>query len=229
MTDNELDKTDFFYLNPNPEIVVQMIRRESEEGYFDAFQSVGPTVALCSGIFRQFPERVAEWMDQLEDLPEKTRHGLNLALWYSDVDEGRACLQKALLKSANEDEINQLKSLVGIAPPKIVELPIDFPPSVLDMCWGLFMATGDEACVKRVIEVANFKEMTCDQCDEDHECDLCVVFQQIRRAACWSLESLAFQHKRVLEICKAEFKKNPSDKVLTYVVKSASKRLSKTN
>lgn len=223
------DSTDFFYLHPDPEIVAEMIKQESEKGYFDDFRSVGPTVALCSGIFRQFPEKIPEWMEQLESMPEKTRHGLYIALWYSDTNEGRAYLQKALLESVNKDETNHLKSLVGIKAPKIVELPIDFPPSVLDMCWGLFMATGDEACVKRVIEVANFKEMTCGECDEDHECDLCVVFQQVRRVACWSLESLAFQHKRVLEICKAELAKNPSDKVLLYVVKSASERLSKRN
>jgi len=231
MSQNKPDKEsfDFFYLNPDPELVVKMIRRDSEEGYFDSFQSVGPAVAICSGVFQQFPERIPEWMEQLKDLSEKTVHGLHLALWYSDTDEGRTFLKEALLKSSSETEETQLKALAGIAPPKIVEMEIDFPPTVLDMCWGLFMATGDEACIKRVIEVANFKEMTCGECDEDHECDFCVVFQQIRRAACWSLESLAFQHKKVLEVCKAELEKNPSNKVLASIVESASKRLSQNS
>lgn len=206
-----------------------MIKQESEEGSFDSFHSLRPTVALCSGIFRQFPDKIPEWMEQLESLPEKTRYGLHLALWYSDTKEGRVYLRETLLKNTNADETNHLKSIVRIKAPRIVDLPIDFPPSVLAMCWGLFMATGDETCIQRVIEVANCEEMTCVRCVGGHECDLCVVFQQVRRTACWSLESLAFQHKRVLEICKAELAKNPSDKVLTYVVKSASERLSKRN
>jgi len=201
----------YFYLDSNPDVVIEMIKKDSKEGIFDKSETINPETGFYSGIFQKFPERAREWIEKIQDLPLLHKEVIYAALWISRIKESKSILGFFLQKTKDKDEQEFLDASLNNNPSDIFTAPIDFPPSNLDVLWGLFMSTGDERCIKRIIEVACFSPKTPEE-------------TMAIPAAQWSLKSNALQHGRVLEICKEEFKKYSQNNILAGIIDSVKKQ-----
>ena len=147
----------------------------------------------------QNPKNVEQWLEEFEDLDEKQRELILVAAWYSDTDAAKAYLKEKKLERWSEKES-----------PNILDLKVDGPHK-LDMLWGYFMATGEEAPIRRIVSglqlskysgaAKRFKES--EKTDEDRrKAWLDATFQ----AARWSLTANCKQHPKALEHCERIFR-----------------------
>lgn len=180
----------YYYLHPQPDHTVEAILLMSAKGYLDKETAQSPLAAFFSHVFAQNPQSIEHWFSKLEGLPNAQRRLLCGALWYSATPQGLQQLKKEAARAAPSDNADIVK-LTTTKPPSIANLEIT-EPSVLDMLWASFMATGDERYVIRIISTLPWLE----------EKNLNRVL--IGGAARWSLTSNAIQHPKVLEICKAQ-------------------------
>jgi hypothetical protein len=185
---------DAYYRNPQPDRFVAEVRARSKSGKLSAPKAAPPMVAFLSRVMADNPEKIAVWMAALADLPESDKETLHKAIWLSRTTAGKAYLEKEGL----------LKYLAQPAA-DILKLPIE-SPAVLDMLWGYFFATGDEAPIRRIVSAANYypslgaleRYKTSARTEADaRQAQKEVIF----RAAMWSLGSNCRQHRRVKEIC----------------------------
>jgi hypothetical protein len=90
--------------------------------------------------------------------------------------------------------------------------------AALDDYWAAFVATGDKVHVEKVISALPLVEVRGD-----------VDRLMIGGAAKWSLSSNAYQHSRVLEICKAAamVAEEPGKKLLNEIIAEAEKERAK--
>jgi hypothetical protein len=96
-----------------------------------------------------------------------------------------------MARALNQDERQQLSSLIATAPPTVESMDID-GPAALDYLWGRFMASGSETPVNRIIDQMKLVGTRGN-----------VKLLLIGGAAQWSVAANARQHKRVLAIVKA--------------------------
>jgi hypothetical protein len=199
----------YYYLHPQPDRTVEAILFMSAKGYLDKETAQSPLAAFFSQLFSQNPQSIELWFSKLEGLPNAQRRLLCGALWYSDTPQGLEQLKKEAARVAPLDNADIVK-LTTAKPPSIASLEIT-APSVLDMLWASFMATGDERYVIRIISTLPWVE----------EKNLNRLL--IAGAARWSLTSNAIQHRKVLEICKAQVGKQEEKTVsiLKEVLKQA--------
>ncbi len=116
-----------------------------------------------------------------------------------------------------------LQGLLVNPPPDILSEPVA-SPAVLDMLWAMFMASGDERYVQKIIGVLPWlnEEGAAERIEKG-----AAERMLIGGAARWSLTSNAFQHDRVLQICRAEVERQPEEVrvVLREVIQSAEQQL----
>jgi hypothetical protein len=116
------------------------------------------------------------------------------SLWLSNTDDG-----KAFLKEKRIDKYD------GKQAPNVLEMKIE-SPDVLDMQWGYFFATGEEAPIRNIISAFNYskymgalkKYKDSKKSDEDKKA---AYYDSIMYAAAWSLSCNHEHHPRVKEIC----------------------------
>jgi len=194
--DEQCRRITYFYLNPSPEMVESDIREEAGKGYYTDPRT--STLWVFWGmVFRQFPDRIAGWLEALSDLPLLEREFVYQAAWFSDCPESHSCLEK-LIKSGGE-ETAFLELLTSEQPLDLLTMEISHPAH-LDMLWNAFMASGDKAVVERIIGVLSWL-----QDDSD------IAKLLIRKTAAWSLASNAFQHGRVMDICREQLANCPDE------------------
>jgi hypothetical protein len=184
----------FYHKNPSPEKLSAQVRELANKGVLRDEAAHPPVIAFLSQVMAQNPARVSGWLKEFEDLEEKQRVVLQAAAWYSDTEEARQ-----YFKDKSLDHFLKKKA------PKITEMTVD-NPSVLDMQWGHFSATGDIAAIRTVISafslskhagaIERFKSSQKTAKDRS-EAMLDATFQ----AAQWSLHSNCLQHPLVLEHC----------------------------
>lgn len=178
----------FYYRSPEPERIAEAIRYMSASGILDREHAVAPMFGFLSGVFRDHPDRVTDWVVREGAVEDRHLGVLVLAVWYARLPQSRE-IAGALL--ARRPELEATMGFVHTQPPATVErIPIERGPWVLDALWGKFMATGDSAPVERIIGVLPWAEA---EGDADR--------MLIGGAARWSLTSNAVQHAKVLEIC----------------------------
>jgi hypothetical protein len=153
-----------------------------------------PTVAFLSRVIAANPDKIAEWMTTLADLPASDRETLFRAIWLSDAKEGKRYLEeKGVTKYLKKPT------------PDILKIEID-SPDVLDMLWGYFFATGDDAPIRRIVSAFNYGEYagalkrysTPGATEEDKKH---AEYEAIFRVTTWSLRSNCRKHPRVKECC----------------------------
>lgn len=200
----------YYYLNPQPNLTAEAILAMSKQGYFDKPTAQVALAAFFSQVFAQNPNSIQSWFLRLDDLSERHKRTLWMALLYSATPQGKQQLKIEAEKAISTAKDEILK-LLRTEPPSIAKLEIT-SPSVLDMLWGSFLATGDELYVTRIISTLAWVN------DKDDTRKLL-----IGGAARWSLTSNCIQHKRVLEICKAQMAKQPPEVclVLREIIKEA--------
>ena len=179
-----------YYQNPQPDHFVTGVRQMSERGILSA----PVTEAFLSRVLAKNPAKIPVWMAALADLSNRDKELLHKAIWLSGTDAGKAYLKD-----------QGLATLLNDPAPDTLKEEIDTPSS-LDMLWGYFFATGDEAPIRRIVSALNYSKYagameryetskkTSDDWEQSH-------YDAIFRAAVSSLSTFWKQHQRIKEIC----------------------------
>jgi hypothetical protein len=133
-------------------------------------------------------------MAALADLSDRDKESLHKAIWLSGTDAGKAYLK-------DQGQANLLKDPA----PDMLKKEID-SPSALDMLWGYFFATGDEAPVRHIVSALNYSKYVGAMDRYETSKKTADDWKQaqndaILRAAVSSLSSTWRQDQRIQEIC----------------------------
>jgi hypothetical protein len=203
----------YYYLDPEPENVVEAVRYMSESGYLDNGKAYPPIFGFLAGVFKKNPSKVSSWVNNLSSLNNSSYGVVVLGLWYANLPNSKERVHAILEKRPVLKE--QFNYLYHGSPMEIKQIPLEQGPWVLDALWGNFMATGNAEPVARIMEALPWLDVK----GETHKL-------LVAGAARWSLTSNAEQHKKVMDICESEIKTQPpavQDK-LKSVITEAKKR-----
>ena len=129
----------FYYRNPQPEKFVDSVRDIVRSGSISTPSSKPPLIVFLGRVMAENPAKIEAWMSALNDLSPEGKDLLYAALWFSRTDEAKRCLEK-----------RGIQDYVGKNPPDVLKMEID-SPTVIDMLWGWYFATGDQAALRRII------------------------------------------------------------------------------
>lgn len=185
----------YYYRNPTPGKVIEQFQIMTNRGVFKDPYAHPPVVAFLSQIMAQNPKMIREWMKAFETIDDTQRAPLQAAAWYSDTPEAREYFKEQKFEVFLKEKA-----------PKILEITVD-NPSVLDMQWGYFMATGDSTPIRRIITAFSLSKYagaldrfkTSAKSDQDKKE---AYYEATFQAAQWSLESNCRTHPLVLEHCE---------------------------
>lgn len=202
----------YYYLFPEPALLVSAVKRMEAEGTFDSIGGSPPVCAFLGTIFAQNPDKIAAWVEELKCLsPEHRELILPVALKWSGNE--KAIELAAKIGGGDNIILRELGSL-SLAPDSLDKLQI-VSPSHLDMLWGCFMASGDGRYLEKIMSVLPWL----------HKKDVELSQIIIAGAAEWSLTSNCYQHKKVMQICEEEMQKKPELKQqLAEIIKSAQEK-----
>ena len=185
----------YFYEHPAPDRVPELYR-----WFFTQIAGqesrLGPTmIAFFSELIKKNPDSAGTWTEALASQPSAS-----LRWWYeilatSQTEQARTVLQKV----ANADGAirnRDAKRLLASTYSELTSLPVS-SALVMDMLWSAFFATGDERFVLRLITLL----------DKEHSPGM------LYQAAKWSLSSNAFQHDKVLKICREQSKSHEKERI----------------
>ena len=141
------DWATYYYLEPTPEQVSSRIKQFSSTGVFDKPDAIPPLVAFMAEVFRQNPAKLAEWSEELAQLPPQHRRYVWWALWNADIPEAHAALK--VRAGTDAEDVQRITASKPIKWQS--ENPIH--PSDLDVLWATFMASGNPAAVEKIIDV----------------------------------------------------------------------------
>ncbi len=189
-TDDEASKwITYYYKNPEPNKLPQAVEYMSRKGWLAKKSAAPPIFGFLSGVFKDNPEKIDEWMKGFSELEEE-HYGITiLGLWYANLPESQEKVYEIL--SNNEAQKKSFNYLYSGTSMSVEDIPLEQGSWVLDALWGKFMATGKKAPVDRIMEALPWFNIKGD-----------VNRLVIGGAARWSLSSNAIQHKLVLEYCE---------------------------
>jgi len=182
-----------YYEHPTPERFVAEVRALSKLGSLSDPEIAAPISVFLGRVMAANPAQVDGWLSQLEDLKGGDRQTILFAANLSGTKEAQAYLARQTDAERYRGKPTETRTLE----------PKD--PTVLDMLWADFFATGEAVPVRRIVAALNYAEYagaldrfaTSEKTEKDrNDALLEVVF----KAAMWSLESNARQHRRVGEI-----------------------------
>ncbi len=204
----------YYYLKPEPHRVTDAVKYMSASGALDNDKGIAPMFGFLSGTFRDNPDKMPSWVNELSSLKEQHLGVVILGVWYAALPGSKKTVY-ALLKKHPKLKPD-FEFLYKGAPMTVEQIPLEEGPWVLDALWGKFMSTGDKAPVERIASTLPWIDVRGD-----------INRLLVGGSAKWSLTSNAVQHKRVLEICEgAEKTQNPEVAVkLGEVIKNAKKEL----
>jgi hypothetical protein len=177
-----------YYANPEPHRVAEAIHAASSQGFMKNAQKASPLIGFVAGVISKNPSMAQPLAEQLISLPEVDQPALILGIWYSSHPEAKPLL-KELTQFMPKHKV-MIDYLLNNDRPTLLELPLEQGAWVLDVLWGYFMATGDEALIVRIMSALPWINIKGD-----------VPRLLIGGAAKWSLISNAIQHKAVMTIC----------------------------
>lgn len=179
-----------YYEKPSPDRITKWITDASAAGVFEKSSASLPMMIFVAEVLKKHPEKAEQWCEDLSTLPSSTKLFIAWSYRNADIPAQHQCIQSRLGLSA-EDKIEALKAARHDPLSKEPSSPAD-----LDMLWAVFMATGSEAAVNRIIDVLG-------RPSPEHGKPGSVEILRLKGAAKWSLSSNIYQHKRVAEIAKA--------------------------
>lgn len=169
-----------FYRLPNPDIFPELVMSMNEQGVFEKDSSRLPIIFFISEVFRRHPDRAKKWCGFFTKAEIPLRFDVGLAIRISDIPVATECITKYLGLSEEEQKplMEEIKPYDPIKDPHS-------SPALLDILWGMFVASGDTRYVHRIIdaleeEINGGKNMA-------------------SMAAAWSLTSMASNHPLVKE------------------------------
>lgn len=179
-----------YYEKPTPERFVAEVLALSKAGILANPKANGAVTVFLGRVMAANPAQVSDWLDQLSDLQGTDRQMLLQAANLSATPAAQAFL-------ARQADAQKYRG----KPVDIRALEPD-NPTVLDMLWADFFATGESAPIRRIVRALDYGKYT-DALEryasstktkkETDEARLGAVF----KVAFWSLESNTRQHQRV--------------------------------
>jgi hypothetical protein len=183
-----------YYEHPTPERFVSEVRDWSKTGMLAGNKSAMLAVFL-GRVMAQNRDQIVNWLTELQDLKGKDKETLLLAAYFSETAEAQS-----YLKGLEGTEKYRGK------PRNILEIEIK-DPFILDMLWFDYFATGNPASIKRIVQALNLEKYfsvanvpPTPETDEE-----AFTLGWTFKAAMWSLESNARQHRRIAEILETLF------------------------
>lgn len=209
----------YYYINPQPD--------RFEAVFLEVAAATGPDAGGNGPVFSAFyaqilkdnPARIEGWIKSLSgpEIAPVHKRALWRAAVLTRIPEGKAALT-ALLQTLPEDTRAEDRQLVqDFLRMEAADLLGEIPRTTraLDMMWSAFNGSGDERYVDQVIDAMKH-ETSQDGSD--------VMFAA---AAGYSLLSNAWQHSKVLEVCRQRVKtaQEPIKKRLEEIVQMTEERL----
>ncbi len=179
-----------YYQNPTPERFVPSIYEMTRTRYFALPGQAMVGIGFMASLFQANPGRVDEWLLYCRRLPEEECRMVVAALWYAGYPKGEEYLQMHA-ELARDENLRALLDRILATSPSLAELPID-SKSALYLCWGRFLATGDEAILRRIFTaIPRLEKLT--------------VRDQ------WWLACAMARHEMAVNWCRRELAQEPAD------------------
>jgi hypothetical protein len=176
-----------FYLLPQADDLPRMIRELSRDGYFAQPGHSALAIGFISTVFARHPDRIDQWLLELNGLPLQTNRLLAAALWQAEHPLGPDLLR--ILGQFSRVRLD-LERLANTPVPPILETPVRSASS-MNLRWGAFFADGDEHHVVAVIDALGSDDAA------------------LAALARTSLTRMITEHPRVKEICSTELARQP--------------------
>lgn len=178
-------------------------------------------IGILGGVMIERPELIKPWAEALADLPIDQRSALVHAAWHSRTEPGLA-LVRAELARAEDDAKPVLQGLLDRAAKDPVEPPLRATPH-LELLWGRFFASGDERFIIKMFEALPEPPPAPPRPDGSQDFGPIVITNAVRE----TLAANMFQHRKVLEICKARLESQPEaiQSVLRDIIANVEDRL----
>ena len=190
-----------YYEHPAPGEVFSSLKYMSDTDMLAYKKSYAPTFGFLAGIFKNNPKESKELLNKLKTLKKFPAEILIQGIWYANLPDSEKTALAILEK--HPDLKSKFNFMYKEKPVSVEDIPFSKAPWVVDALWGDFMATGNEKPVSRIISALKWS----DEKHDDNDIDKLVIGV----AAKWSLVSYSINHKKVLEICKSELKKQPEN------------------
>jgi hypothetical protein len=186
------DWVSHYYEKPAPGRFVAEVQALSKAGHLAKPTTAEITSVFLGRVMAANPSQVDGWLNQLGDLKNEDRQTLLLAASRSGTKEAQAYL-------ARQPEADKF----GARPADVRDLaPTGI---VLDMLWADFFATGEAAPLRKIVSALQYSEhsgaleryATSAKTNKDRDD---AMLDATFKAAMWSLQSNAKQHRKVGEI-----------------------------
>ncbi len=178
-----------YYENPTPEQLVERIKDASAAGVFGKQSSRFPMMIFVSEVVKRHPEKGMHWCKELSSLPSTEKTYIGWSFRNANIPGHEACIAHHL--GLTKQDIQKIMSATRYDP--LSKAPSN--PGDLDMLWVVFMATGSEVAVNKIIDVL-------DRPLPEKGTPGSLEALLLKEAARWSLSSNIHQHRRVEEIAK---------------------------
>jgi hypothetical protein len=178
-----------YYLNPRPDALPANVRALSREGYFEKPGQVAVGIGFLATVFAQNPARVERWLNDLSGLPARHQRLVAAALWQSGNPIGANLLRALSADSTVRADVLRLAN----TPAQLISDTSVRSPSSMNLQWGAFLASGEERHITRIFDAIGMGEPGLDS------------------AARAALATNAATHPRVLEICRIQLDRQPSE------------------
>lgn len=200
----------YYYRKPEPARVGDAMLEAGRRGLYREGANAPPWFGFLAGALAKSPMTASSTVKRLAALPESDQPIVVFGIWYSGLAE-----TKALLAQAGRDMPSQRQSieqLSAMTPPRLIDLPLEQGGWVLDVLWGHFIATGDEAPILRIISAVPWSQTRGNS-----------ARMSVGGSARWSLTANAALHPRVMEICRRQAKVQPPEvaRILEDVIRNA--------
>jgi hypothetical protein len=179
----------YYYENPRPDDLPVAVHQLSRGGYFERVDQPAMAIGFFATVFAQNPQRVDRWLAVTSDLPEAHRRILAAAAWQAGNPKGLALLREMSAGMA-PDLRREIAEMVARGPVPVAATPVKSESS-MNLQWGAFLASGDEQPIVAVLAAFGSQE------------------GDLNSAARYSLAQNAAEHRRVLDICRAQLDKQP--------------------
>lgn len=203
-----------YYLNPQPDTLPTLLAELQKQEAL----SLGRMAAagFLSQVFRDNPDRLADWTPAIWQLQDSAREYVWLAVWFSGTEPAMKLLREVVQKE-KEPVAKSISVLTDSPASPLTAFPVD-SGETLDLLWGAFFATGRQEYITKLIECLprSLKD------PQENALDMA-----IGKAAEWSLRENARHHPRVLAICKSELDRQTGDtrRLLSQVILEAEKKV----
>ncbi len=174
---------EYYYQQPNPDQFVTAVFALSRNNYFALPDNVPVGIGFFASVFRQNPDSIDEWMTYSRLLPERERRLMICALWSAGHPKGASYLAYYATEIVGEELGAKLIEVMERSP-KLDDPEIHSSRDAY-LKWGVYLATGDEAVLRTIMEAMATRD------------DLTLQDR-------WWLAVAASRHEQVMAFCQRE-------------------------